>query len=175
MIDEKTIAKCLNGNKRAQKALFKTYAQKMFVHCYRYLKSKEDAEEMVSDGFVKVFQNLNAFVYKDLKSLEAWIKRIMINECLMFLRKRKITFLDESKAMNVESGIRSDSELEANEIYDLILSLPIGYRTIFNLSAIEGYSHKEISQMLKISEGTSRSQLTKARMALKEKVSKSNK
>lgn len=174
MIDEKTIVKCLNGNKRAQKALFKTYAQKMFVHCYRYLKSKEDAEEMVSDGFVKVFQNLNGFVYRDLKSLEAWIKRIMINECLMFLRKRKITFLDESKALNVESENKSDSELEAKDIYDLILSLPAGYRTIFNLYVIEGYSHKEISQKLKISEGTSRSQLTKARMALKQKVSKTN-
>lgn len=174
MIDEKTFAKCLKGSKRAQKALFKAYAQKMFVHCYRYLKSKEDAEEMVSDGFVKVFQNLNSLVYTDLKRLEAWIKRIMINECLMFLRKRKITFSDESKAMNVESGIKSDSELEAKEIYGLILSLPTGYRTIFNLFAIEGYTHKEISQMLKISEGTSRSQLTKARKVLKEKVSKIN-
>jgi len=70
LIDEKTIAKCLKGNKRAQKALFKFYAKKMFVHCYRYMKSKEDAEEMVSDGFVKVFQNLDSFVYKDLKSLD---------------------------------------------------------------------------------------------------------
>lgn len=174
MIDQKTIAKCLKGNKRAQKALFKAYAQKMFVHCYRYLKSKEDAEEIVSDGFVKIFQNLNSLVYTDLKSLEAWIKRIMINECLMFLRKRKISFLDESKAMNVESGIKSDSELDAKEIYGLILTLPTGYRTIFNLFAIEGYTHKEISEMLKISESTSRSQLTKARKMLKEKVNKIN-
>ncbi len=174
MIDEKIIIQCRKGNKRAQKALFKTYGQKMFVHCYRYLKSKEDSEEIVSDGFVKVFQNLNAFVYKDSKSLEAWIKRIMINECLMFLRKRKIIFLDENQGLNVESGIKSDGELEAKEIYELILSLPAGYRTIFNLFAIEGYSHKEIATMLNISEGTSRSQLTKARMALKEKVNKIN-
>lgn len=172
MIDEKTIDRCLKGNKRAQKALYKAYARKMFVHCYRYLKSKEDAEEIVSDGFIKVFQNLITFHYKDLKSLEAWIKRIMINECLMFLRKRKISFLDESKALNIESGNRSDSELEAKEIYDLILSLPAGYRTIFNLYVLEGYSHKEISQMLKISEGTSRSQLTKARIVLQKKVNK---
>ncbi len=174
MVDQKIITKCIKGNKRAQKALFKAYAQKMFVHCYRYLKSKEDAEEMVSEGFVKVFQNLNSLVYTDLRSLEAWIKRIMINECLMFLRKRKISFLDESKAVHVASVIKSDGELEAKEIYGLILNLPTGYRTIFNLFAIEGYTHKEISEMLKISEGTSRSQLTKARKVLKEKVNKIN-
>jgi len=174
LIDKNTIAKCIKGNKRAQKALFKTYAQKMFVHCYRYLKSREDAEEIVSDGFIKVFQHLNAFVYKDLKSLEAWIRRIMINECLMFLRKRRITFLEESSALNVESVNKSDGELEASELYDLILSLPVGYRTIFNLYAIEGYNHKEISQLLDISEGTSRSQLTKARASLKKQVNKRN-
>lgn len=174
MIDEKTIAKCIKGNKGAQKELFKTYAQKMFVHCYRYLKSKEDAEEILSDGFIKVFQNLNSFVYKDLKSLEAWVRRIMVNECLMFLRKRKIIFQDENTALHVASESKTDSELEAEELYGLILSLPSGYRTIFNLYTIEGYSHKEIASILKISEGTSRSQLTKARAALKEKVIKSN-
>jgi len=98
----------------------------------------------------------------------------MINECLMFLRKKRITFLDESNALNVESVNKSDGELEANELYDLILTLPIGYRTIFNLYAIEGYSHKEVSEMLTISEGTSRSQLTKARATLKRKVNKRN-
>lgn len=144
----------------------------MFVHCYRYLKSKEDAEEIVSDGFIKVFQNLNSFVYKDLKSFEAWIRRIMINECLMFLRKKKIIFQDENTALHVESESKTDHNLEAEELYDLILSLPSGYRTIFNLYTIEGYSHKEIAKMLNISEGTSRSQLTKARMALKEMVNK---
>lgn len=174
MIDEKTIAKCLKGNSSAQRALYKAFAQKMFVHCYRYLKSKEDAEEMVSDGFIKVFKSLSTFVYKDLVSLEAWIRRIMINECLMFLRKRKITFLDESSLLQIESEHRSDSELAAEELYDLILSLPTGYRTIFNLYIIEGYSHKEISKMLNVSEGTSRSQLTKARKVLKGMVTKNN-
>lgn len=174
MIDEKTIEKCLEGNKRAQRALFKAYSQRMFVLCYRYVKNKEDAEEMVSDGFVKIFHSLSSFDYKNLKSLEAWIKRIMINECLMFLRKRKITFLDENVAVNVESKNKADDELAANELYDLLLSLPVGYRTIFNLYAIEGYSHKEISKLLGINEGTSRSQLTKARSSLKEMVNKRN-
>lgn len=174
MIDEKTIAKCIKGNKRAQRTLYKTFAQKMFVHCYRYLKSKEDAEEIVSDGFIKVFQNLSSFVYKDFKSFEAWIRRIMVNECLMNLRKKKLTFLDESAALSVASDSQSDGELEAEELYGLILSLPSGYRTIFNLYLIEGYSHKEIASMLDISEGTSRSQLTKARMVLKEKVIKNS-
>lgn len=174
MIDAKTIAKCIRGNRRAQKALYKNYAQKMFVHCYRYLKSKEDAEEIVSDGFIKVFQNLNSFVYKDSKSLEAWIRRIMINECLMFLRRGKIIFQDENAVLNVESESRTDSDLGAEELYHLVLSLPSGYRTIFNLYAMEGYSHKEISKMLNISEGTSRSQLTKARSLLRKMVIKSN-
>lgn len=144
------------------------------MHCFRYIKQKEDAEEILSDGFIKVFNKLKEFEYYNDKSFEAWIKRIMINESLMFLRKRKIIFLDEDNALKMESLNTTDSEFEAEDIYNLILSLPTGYRTIFNLFAIEGYSHGEISQMLQISDGTSRSQLTKARVMLKAKMDKSN-
>ncbi len=174
MIDKKIIDQCQKGNRRAQKALFKAYSHKMFTLCYRYLKNKEDAEELVSDGFIKTFHHLGTYEYKNIKALEAWIRRIMINECLMFLRRKKITFLNDNIAVNVESGKKSDSVLEANELYDLILSLPDGYRTVFNLYTIEGYSHKEISKMLGISDATSRSQLTKARAALKQMVNKRN-
>ncbi len=163
---------CRKGNKSAQKVLYKAYAQKMFVHCYRYVKHKEDAEEILSEGFIKIFSNLSKIEYRDGKSFEGWVKRIMINECLMFLRKQKKVFYNTDDVLWAETSQTIDDELAAKDIYNLILSLPIGYRTVFNLYAIEGFSHKEIAQQLNISESTSRSQLTKARAILKKALRK---
>lgn len=168
MISEKIVSACNRGNRSAQKTLYKTFAQKMFMHCYRYVKHKEDAEEILSEGFIKVFANLSKIEYRDAKSFEGWLKRIMINESLMFLRKQKIKFSDQEDISQMQIVQSLDDDLIAEDIYRLIRSLPIGYRTVFNLNAIEGYSHKEISQKLNISESTSRSQLTKARKKLQE-------
>lgn len=174
MIDEQIILQCNKGNKRAQKALYKVLAQKMFVHCYRYVKHKEDAEEILSEGFIKVFNNLSKVEYRDAKSFEGWVKKIMVNESLMFLRKRKTMVYDNKEILLIETDFTTEIELEAKDIYNLILSLPLGYRTIFNLYAIEGFSHKEIAQKLEIKESTSRSQLTKARAALRKLMAKTN-
>jgi RNA polymerase sigma-70 factor (ECF subfamily) len=145
------------------------------MHCFRYLKDKQDAEEVLMDGFMKVFENLSKVEYRDENSFEAWIKRIMVNEALMFLRKKKqLIYSNEEAIEEVESKFSIANNLAAEDIYRLILSLPLGYRTIFNMFAIEGYTHKEIAQLLNITESTSRSQLTKARVLLKELLIKNN-
>lgn len=172
MIDESTFEQCLRGVKRAQKTLYKTYARKMFMHCYRYVKHQQDAEEILSEGFIKVFQNLHKVSYRDAKSFEGWIRRIMVNESLMYLRKKNHLVFDENLTLNIVSNNTADENLATYNIYKTIINLPIGYRTIFNLYAIEGYSHKEIAQKLDIKESTSRSQLSKARKILKTQLSK---
>ncbi|MBS9463523.1 sigma-70 family RNA polymerase sigma factor [Flagellimonas sp. 389] len=146
----------------------------MFVHCYRYVKQKEDAEEIVSEGFIKVFLNLSNVEYRDAPSFEGWIKRIMINECLMFLRKKERLVFNELEMNTVETAFKVEGILEAEDIYSLVVALPIGYRTVFNLFAIEGFSHKEIAQQLGIKESTSRSQLAKSRRMLKILMAKTN-
>ncbi len=145
------------------------------MHCYRYVKNRDDAEEIVTDGFVKVFENMHSFEYRDDKSFEAWIKKIMINEALLFLRKkRQLHFIQSEKVEEVQADVSIDMNLHAEDIYKLILALPTGYRTVFNMFAIEGYSHKEIASLLNITESTSRSQLTKARAMLQVLLTQNN-
>ena len=147
----------------------------MFIHCYRYVSNKEDVEDILAEGFIKVFNNLNKVEYRDAKSFEGWVRQIMVNECLSFLRKKKMLFYDfEEKKLN-KNSYTINSDVDAQDIYKMILSLPIGYRTVFNLYAIEGYSHTEISKKLNIAPSTSRSQLTKARAILKKLIVKKSK
>jgi len=133
--------------------------------CTRYIKVEEEVADVLIEGFMKVFDGLKRFEYKNDQSLEAWIKKIMINHSLGTLRKKrgKMLALDE---VDIQ-GHDHEPELAANEIIELIKLLPQGYRIIFNLAVIDGYSHKEIAQMLEISESTSRSQLVHARNKLK--------
>ncbi len=140
----------------------------MFMHCYRYVKDKADAEEVLMDGFLQVFTQLGKMEYRDEVSFRAWVKRIFINAALMFLRKRqKLIYLEEEYGQQAESPFTAEEELAAEDVYRLITQLPTGYRTVFNLYAIEGYSHQEIASLLQISESTSRAQLSKARVQLK--------
>jgi RNA polymerase sigma-70 factor (ECF subfamily) len=140
----------------------------MFMHCYRYVKDKENAEEVLMDGFLQVFTQLGKMEYRDEASFRAWVKRIFINAALMFLRKRhKLIYLEEEYGHQAENPCTVEDELAAEEVYRLITQLPTGYRTVFNLYAIEGYSHQEIAGLLQISESTSRAQLSKARVQLK--------
>lgn len=144
----------------------------MFNVCFRYMKNEEDAEDMLSQGFTRVFNNLRSFEYREEHGLRAWIKRIMINECLMELRKNtNFLLVSEEEALDIGEYDNNLERLDAEYIYQAILSLPPGYRTVLNLNIIEGFSHSEISAMLGINEGTSRSQLNKARTLLKEKLS----
>jgi len=141
--------------------------------CQRYLKNHHDAEDAFIKAFDKVFKNLFKFEYRGKDSLGHWISRIMVNECLMILRQsRRMELIDENSKVQVShiDNLSSDTDY----IYDLILELPLGYRTVFNLFAVEGYSHKEIAEKLGITEGTSKSQMSKARNLLQNQLNKLN-
>ena len=164
---QQIVEACKSGNSFAQKRLFDHYVKRLFRLALRYVRSAEDAEEMVMNGFLKFFHSLDTFEYHDENRLEVWLKRIVVNECLMHLRRQKITWASlEDIDDQTDAPTETDGMIEAEELYALILELPAGYRTIFNLYAIEGYSHQEIAQQLGISQGTSKSQLSKARAVL---------
>jgi len=154
--------------------LYFEYSKRMFLLCLRYLKDERDAEEALNNGFLSVYKNLGKMNYKNQVSFEAWIKKIMVNESLMILRGRKKTvFVSESKAIKESAeSFEIDDDFSIEVYYEIIRKMPDGYRTVFNLYAIEGYDHKEISDMLKISENTSRSQLYHAREYLKKEILK---
>ena len=158
-------ARC--GNAAAQRALFDHLADPMMALCCRYLKSREDAEEVLLDGFYKFFSHLKEFRYQGEAALYAWLKRIMINECLMFLRRgHAFSVVSEKTVEDIPLDVEPLADLSAAEIFDVIVQLPVGYRTVFNLYVIEGMEHKEIASLLGISDGTSKSQLSKARLLL---------
>jgi RNA polymerase sigma factor (sigma-70 family) len=166
-VDESLIILCKRGDEKAQRELYDKFSGKMFRVCYRYLQNQMDAEDALINGFVKIFQGLNNLEYRSKEAAEGWMKKIMVNECLMFLRKKK-TFsgISEETGNDMESAVIPVDDLEVEEIYAMILKLPDGYRTIFNLYVIEGYNHREIGAQLGISENTSKSQLHKARIML---------
>ncbi|MEO5995989.1 MAG: sigma-70 family RNA polymerase sigma factor [Chitinophagaceae bacterium] len=155
------------GSAAAQKCLFDQLSERMLLLCRRYVKSKEDAEEVLLDGFLKFFKNLSAFNYQGDTALYGWLKKIMINECLMFLRKRNVfTMVTEMAAEDIALEEQALNNLSAAEIFNLIIQLPVGYRIVFNLHVVEGMEHREIALLLGIAEGTSKSQLSKAKALL---------
>ena len=140
-------ARC--GNAAAQRALFDHLADPMMAICCRYLKSREDAEEVLLDGFYKFFSHLKEFRYQGEAALYAWLKRIMINECLMFLRRgHAFSVVSEKTVEDIPLDVEPLADLSAAEIFDVIVQLPVGYRTVFNLYVIEGMEHKEIASLL---------------------------
>lgn len=140
----------------------------MFRVCFRYIKSQSDSEDVMIVAFTKIYRSIAGFTSEGEGSLKAWVKKIMINESLMWLRRRHnfhlMETLDESTP---EPELEQFIQLEAEDIYKFITQLPIGYRTVFNLSVVEGYSHQEIALALSITESTSRTQLFKAKAMLK--------
>jgi RNA polymerase sigma-70 factor (ECF subfamily) len=161
------------GNRKAQEAIYTRYADRMYRLCYRYIRNQEDAEDVLILSFTKVLEKIKNFEWRGVGSLEAWIKQIVVNESLMWLRRRHNFHLTEVwNGQEEEPDIAAISELEAEDIYRMIGELPQGYRTVFNLSVIEGYSHQEIADLLNISVSTSRTQLFKAKAHLKSKLSK---
>ena len=169
MSEAELIAGCQQADSKAQKALYEQYAAKMYGVCLRYLKNEMDAEEALLNGFMKIYQNINRFEAKG--SFEGWVRRIMVNEALTFLRKKEPLHLAiEDSNLQVAGPASADHELAEGELMELLHTLPAGYRAVFNLYAIEGYSHKEIADMLGINEGTSKSQLSKARAMLQRRL-----
>ncbi|MEM7107711.1 MAG: sigma-70 family RNA polymerase sigma factor [Bacteroidota bacterium] len=158
---------CKGQETRGERLLFKKFYPSMFKLCLRYMCDEYRAKEVVSNGFVKVFKNLESFEFRDGNGLNAWIKKIMINESLMYLRKYKKFERNVSlEEVDENSALPQIDSIDAELIHQAIRSLPTGYRTVLNMYIIEGFSHKEIGAELNISENASRSQLTHARQKL---------
>lgn len=167
--EEKLIRESLKGNTRAQQQLFEQHSPRMMSICLRYVGNEFDANDVLVMAFTKVFQKLDTF--KGEGSFEGWIRRIVVNESLGYLRKHRKNQHEEIEQADY-AGVHTQPshELEANDLHKLVRELPEGYRQVFNLYAIEGYSHKEIAQKLGISENTSKSQLSRARSLLKKQL-----
>ena len=167
MTEQAILAGCLHNDAAAQRELYNRYSPRMLSVCYRFAQSREDAEDMLQEGFIKVFTQIHTFQNKG--SFEGWIRKIMVHTCINFLKKYK-KFSD-----NVElayAGLVEVKEetipsiMQAKQVVECIRLLPVGYRTVLNLYAIEGYNHKEIAELLEIEESTSRSQYTRAKSML---------
>ncbi len=169
MTEEAILQGCLKNSPKAQKSLYEKYSGKMLAVCYRYAHNREDAEDMLQEGFIKVFSQIHTF--KSQGAFEGWIRRIIIHTCINNLKKNK-KFKESVDLIHANSlQIREDtipSILQAKQVVECIRLLPIGYRTVLNLYAIEGFTHKEISDMLDIEESTSRSQYTRAKAMLED-------
>tara|TARA_B100001059_G_C17692201_1_gene505565 strand:+ start:346 stop:957 length:612 start_codon:yes stop_codon:yes gene_type:complete len=167
------IKKAAKNNREAQHLLFEVHAPKMLSVCRYYVKDIYKAEEVMMNGFFKAFTNLNNF--KNEGSFEGWLRRIMVREAISFLRQQKnIEFSIEDVNVPQDYSNNIKTEIEVNEIQQLIDDLPEGYKIVFVMYAIEGYKHNEIADILKISEGTSKSQLFKARQLLQQKINELN-
>lgn len=156
------------GNSKAQSMLYERYSPKMLAICLRYMADMMEAEDVMIEGFMRIFDKIGQFNFKG--SFEGWMRRIMVNEALMRLRKKKIINVELEEVRQESGGVSVESNLNAEELLKLVNELPVGYRTVFNLYAIEGYSHAEIAEQLDISEGTSKSQLSRARALLQERL-----
>ncbi len=166
-LDEKQlIAECISGKRNAQHQLFQRYAGKMMGVCMRYARHRQEAEDMMQDGFIRVFKYLDTFNHDS--SLESWMRRVIVNASLRTVNKKSFSHELIGRDIPDKRLDQSDvvSELSAQEILSYLTLLPHGYRTVFNLFVVEGYSHREIGEQLDIGESTSRSQLAKARKML---------
>lgn len=163
MNEESIIRECLRGSVQSQKYLYERYAGKMYAVCLRYARSSADAADILQEGFVKVFTKMDQFNFQG--SFEGWIRRIMVNTALRTYQRQRFDFEQSGYERMPDMPVEADAlaSLSEKELLALIAKLPDGYRVVFNLVAIEGYSHAEAADMLGIQESTSRSQLTKAR------------
>jgi RNA polymerase sigma-70 factor (ECF subfamily) len=169
--DEKNIIRlAVEKNRQAQQQLYSAFSPKMLGVCRQYIKDVQQAEDVMITAFMKVFTNLNTFEHKG--SFEGWIRRIMVNECISFIRVKKQVKFIEDETFFEERFDSVENHYSVEEIQFLIDQLPDGYRMVFNLFAIEGFKHQEIAKMLGINEGTSKSQLAHARKMLQKQVVK---
>jgi RNA polymerase sigma-70 factor (ECF subfamily) len=164
--EDDLIQGCLRREPSAQELLYNTYSSKMYGLCYRYVKGAMEAEDILITAFTKIFDKIHQF--KGEGSFEGWIRRIVVNEALSYLRKNRSMYVEtELELVDREPNYQALSDhLEVEDLLKIIQELPTGYRIVFNLYAIDGYSHKEIAEQLGISENTSKSQLSRARTYL---------
>jgi RNA polymerase sigma factor (sigma-70 family) len=173
LVTEKEILEgCRKEDRKAQQALYDKYSPVLFGICRRYVRHYEDAEDVLIDAFFKIFKKIHQF--KGNGSFEGWMKRIVVNEALMFLRRRhnfNMT-VEINENLDITARARIEDDLAAQDILDLLNTLPTGYRTVFNLYVIEGYKHREIAEILDVSINTSKSQLILAKKRLQELLNK---
>ena len=167
MTDKELVEGCIREDRKYQKILWNMYSSKLMALCLRYCKNQEEAEDALMESFVRIYDKIPTFRYQS--SLETWMRRITVNISINKLRSQKDIWKELSES-EYELGYTDNAmyQLEAKQIMQLIERLPVGYRTVFNLFVVEGYTHKEIAEMMGIDEGTSRSQLAKARKSLQE-------
>lgn len=167
MNEEKLINACKRNDARAQRELYEIFARKMMSVCLRYADNRDMAEDLLQEGFIKVFSSIQSYNYEG--SFEGWMRRIFVNTALEALRKHDLlrsgVELDMLEPQQ-EADYSALDHISANELMELIAQLPPGFRTVFNMFAVEGYSHREIAQALHITESTSRSQYTRAKRLL---------
>ena len=170
MSDTHIVEGCCRNDRKSQRLLYERYFESLSLVCYRYVKDKSLVEDMVHEGFLKVFRNIKKYDGKG--SLEGWMKRVMINYCLDYLRKQKRFPQQVELEAAGQQEINEDvlDSLQANFILELIHQLPTIYRTVFNLSVIEGYPHKEIAKLISVKESTSRAYLTEAKKLIRKKL-----
>ncbi|WDF60528.1 RNA polymerase sigma factor [Flavobacterium sp. KACC 22758] len=166
--ETKIIKLAVENNRQAQQQIYCRFSPKMLSVCRQYIKDIQLAEDVMITAFMKVFTNLKNFEHKG--SFEGWIRRIMVNECISYLRVQKKVKFAEDEFFVEESFNEIDSQFTVEQIQYLIDALPDGYKMVFNLYAIEGYKHNEIAKMLGINEGTSKSQLSHARKMLQTQI-----
>jgi RNA polymerase sigma factor (sigma-70 family) len=169
MTEDDLLHGCLHKDAAAQQEFYSRYSPKMLSVCYRFAKNREDAEDMLQEGFIRIFSQIHQFQHKG--ALEGWIRRIIVHTCINMLKKNK----KFNENVDIEHAqhliIREEAVpaiIQAKQVIECIRMLPLGYRTVLNLFAIEGYNHREIADMLDIEESTSRSQYTRAKAMLED-------
>jgi RNA polymerase sigma-70 factor (ECF subfamily) len=162
------IKQCANNDRKAQKEIYQLFAGKLFSICLKYSKNKQEAQDNFQDGFIVIFDKIGQFNFKG--SFEGWLKRVMVNTVLLKYRKKNVLNIVTDDIPDEVIVDVDDDEISLDFLLNLINELPDRYRMVFNLYALDGYSHKEISEMMLIAEGTSKSNLARARAILKQKI-----
>lgn len=164
------ITGCIEGDRRMQEILYNRFSSKMYAVCLRYASNAAEAEDILQEGFIKIFKKMDTF--RSEGSFEGWVRRIFVNTAIEHFRRRKyLTPVTEKEENTIEGKYISVlDELAEQDILNLVQQLSPGYRTVFNMYVVEGYTHKEIGDILSISEGTSKSQLSRAKVILQEMV-----
>jgi len=168
MTDEQIASGCKSSDAIAQKALYDKFSRKMFGVCLRYAKGREEAEDFLQEAMITVFQRISSFNQEG--SLEGWVRRVVVNTCLEHLRKQKLQWVNiDEVEESAEDGFTME-KINIKDLLEVINALPTGFKAVFNLYAIEGFTHKEIAELLSISEGTSKSQYARAKAVLIKKL-----
>jgi RNA polymerase sigma factor (sigma-70 family) len=172
IIESDLILGCIQGNRRMQQELYSRFSPRMYAVCLRYAGNVEEAEDILQEGFIKIFKKIDSF--RSEGSFEGWVRRIFVNTAIEHFRRKKYMLpVTEREETTIEGKSTSVLDnLAAKDILALVQDLSPGYRTVFNLYVVEGYTHKEIADMLGISEGTSKSQLSRAKVILQDMVKK---